>query len=77
MEISIKINDSLLSDFGVMYIKEFLQKQVELKELQISANRVTKYLQDEKKTKWEEEFEKAKQEAWDEYKYKFLDAEKK
>jgi len=77
MEISIKVNESLLSDFGVIYIKEYLQKQIELKELQISANRVSKYLLKEKHIKWEEEFETAKQEAWDEYKHNFLNPENK
>ncbi|MEA3450659.1 MAG: hypothetical protein U9Q83_02005 [Bacteroidota bacterium] len=77
MEIRIKVNDSLLSDFGIIYIQEYLQKQIELKELQISANRVSKYLLDEKHIKWEEEFNTAKQEAWDEYKSKFLNTENK
>ncbi len=72
MEISIKVNDGLLLDFGVIYIQEYLQKQIELKELQISANRITKYIQNEKEINWEDEFNEAKQEAWDEYKNKFL-----
>ncbi len=76
MQISINVNDSLLSDFGVIYIQEFLQKQLELRELQLSANRITKYLQASKNTNWENEFEIARQDAWDEYKHKFLNFNK-
>lgn len=63
MQISINVNENLLSDFGVIYIQEFLQRQLELQELQISANRVTKYLKSSKNVNWENEFETASQEA--------------
>ena len=76
MKISINVNDNLLSDFGVIYIQEFLQKQLELRELQLSANRITKYLQASKNVDWENEFETARQEAWDEHKHKFLNFSK-
>ncbi len=77
MQISINVNDSLLSDFGVIYIQEFLQKQVELQELQLSANKITKYLQANKDVNWESELETVRQDAWDEYKHKFLNFKKR
>lgn len=76
MEISINVNDKLLSDFGVIYIQEFLQRQLELRELQLSANHITKYLKASKNVDWESKFETARQDAWDEYKHKFLNFNK-
>ncbi|RLD50804.1 MAG: hypothetical protein DRJ05_19165 [Bacteroidetes bacterium] len=77
MEISINVNDRLLSDFGVIYIKGFLQKQLELQELQLSANRITKHLQASKNIDWEIEFETARQQAWEEHKQNYIDIKKK
>ncbi len=71
MEISINVKDNLLKDFGLIHVQEFLQRQLQLYELQISANRITNYLQDTN-VDWEKEFENERQIAWNEYKDKFL-----
>ena len=76
MEIKINIKDNLLSDFGVIHIRDFLQRQLQLYELQLSANSITKHLKDSKNVNWENEFETALQEAWDEYQQKFFKTNK-
>jgi len=74
MEISIKVKDSLLKDFGIIHVQEFLQRQIQLYELQISANQITKHLQAEN-INWEQEFEQLRHSAWEEYKQKFFKTE--
>lgn len=76
MQVSINVNDDLISDFGIIYIQEFLQKQLELHELQISANKITKYLQSNDSIDWEKELDIAREEAWNEYKTKFTNKDK-
>ena len=76
MEIIVNVKENLLSNFGVIHIQEFLQRQLQLYELQISANKITNYLQNSKTVNWEDEFEKAKEGAWDEYKQKFFNSVK-
>ena len=76
MEISINIKDNLLSDFGVIHIRNFLQRQLQLYELQLSANRITKHLKDSKNVNWENELDTARKEAWDEYQQKFFKTNK-
>ena len=76
MEISINIKDNLLSDFGVIHIRDFLQRQLQIYELQLSANHITKHLKDSKNVNWENEFETARKEAWDEYQQKFFKTNK-
>lgn len=76
MEISINVKDNLLSDFGIIHIKEFLQRQLQLYELQLSANRITKHMKESKNVNWENEFETARKKAWDEYQQKFFNTDK-
>ncbi len=71
MEISIQVKDSLLHEFGVLHVREFLQRQMQLFELQLLANNITKHLQSEQ-INWSAEFEQGRQDAWAEYKQKFL-----
>jgi len=73
MEITVKIKDSLITDLGVQHIKNFLQKQLQLYELQLSADKITGYIQQEENVNWEEELEKVREDAWQEYKTKFFD----
>ena len=75
MEIQLKINDTLLADLGTLYVKQFLEKQLQLLELQLSANKVNKAMQDQKDVNWEKEFDKARKEAWNEYENKFLNTD--
>jgi len=74
MEISINVKDNLLKDFGIIHVQEFLQRQLQLYELQISANRITKHLQSTN-VNWEHELEQQRQSAWDDYKQKFFKPE--
>ena len=75
MEITLNVKDTLLSEFGAIQIKQFLEKQLQLFELQILANNITKKLQSAKNVNWKEELDKARQEAWDEYKDKFFNSD--
>ena len=75
MEIQLKVNDTLLADLGTLYVKQFLEKQLQLLELQLSANKVSKAMQDQKDVNWEKEFDKARKEAWNEYENKFLNTD--
>ena len=76
MEITVNVKENLLSDFGLIHIQEFLQRQLQLYELQISANRITNYLQANKSVNWEAEFNNARQSAWNEYQHKFFNSSK-
>ena len=71
MEITVNVKENMLSDFGLIHIQEFLQRQLQLYELQISANRITNYLKENKTVNWEAEFDNARQSAWNEYQHKF------
>jgi len=75
MEIRLNVKDNLLSDFGIIHIQEFLQRQLQIYELQLSANKISKYLKKSKEVDWEMEFDEAKQKAWDEYQQKFFSKE--
>ncbi|MCU0392071.1 MAG: hypothetical protein MUE81_13205 [Thermoflexibacter sp.] len=72
MELSIKVKDDLVQTFGAIYIQAYLQKQIQLLELQILAEKLSTSIQEETDTNWEAEFEQARQEAWEEYKVKFI-----
>ena len=76
MEISVNVKENLLSDFGVIHVQEFLQRQLQLFELQLSANRISKYLKENKNVNWESEFDGARKDAWSEYQQKFFKTEK-
>ena len=75
MNINIQVKNDLLKEFGAIHIQEFLQRQLELYELQVAANKITPYLQ-ETDTDWENEFDQARQEAWNLYKQQFFNQEK-
>ncbi len=60
MELSVKIKDDLLQTFGVIYIQTYLQKQIQLLELQILSEKLSKTIQESTDVDWEEEFEQAK-----------------
>lgn len=76
MEITVNVKENMLSDFGIIHIQEFLQRQLQLYELQISANKITQYLQANKGVNWNEELENARQSAWNEYQHKFFNSNK-
>ncbi len=71
MELSIKIKDDILQSFGIIYVQTYLQKQVQLLELQFLAEKMSTALSESTDTDWETELEQARQTAWDEYKVKF------
>ena len=76
MEISINVKENLLSDFGAIHVQEFLQGQLQLFELQVSANKISKHLQESKNVNWKSEFEDAREDAWSEYQQKFFKKER-
>lgn len=75
MEILFDIKDSSIKNFGIVHIQKFLDKQLHLYELQVAANKLTKAIQNSPDVNWENEFEQARQKAWDEFNSKFLDKE--
>lgn len=75
MEILFDIKDSSIKNFGIVHIQKFLDKQLHLYELQVAANKLTKAIQNSPDVNWENEFEQARQKAWDEFNGKFLDKE--
>ena len=75
MEILFNLKESSIKNFGIVHIQNFLENQLHLYELQIAANRLTKALQETPNVNWEDEFEQARQKAWDEYDSIFLNKE--
>lgn len=75
MEILFNLQESSVKNFGIIHIKKFLERQLHLYELQIAANKITKAMHENKDVKWEDEFEQARQKAWDEYKVIFSNKE--
>jgi hypothetical protein len=52
-----------------------MEKHLHLYELQIVANKITKAMHEDKDIKWEDEFEQARQNAWDEFNIIFSNKE--
>lgn len=68
-EITIPIKDNLAQALGIEYLRKYFSKQVELLELQQLADKIGKTMQ-KVNINWDEEFDKARQLAWKEYKSK-------
>ena len=68
-EITIPIKDNLAHALGVEYLKKYFSKQVEFLELQQLADKIGNAMR-KVNINWDEEFDKARQLAWKEYKSK-------
>ena len=64
--VQIPIAEDLLLAMGQRAIEEFLQKQMQVLRLQLSAERLDKAISDSG-VDWESELESARQEAWEVY----------
>jgi len=72
MQITLDIKETVLKDFGLFQIQNFFQKQLQLLELQLLADKIGSKLSETKDIDWENEFDMARTEAWNEYKTLFL-----
>ena len=68
-EITIPIKENLAQSLGIEYLRKYFSKQVELLELQQLAEKIGKTMR-KVNINWDEEFDKARQLAWKEYKSK-------
>jgi len=76
MQITLDIKETTVKSFGLYQIQSFFEKQLQLLELQMLANKLTDKLKQAVDVDWETEFETARMNAWDEYKLLFLNSEK-
>ena len=76
MQITLDIKETVVKDFGLYQIQHFFEKQLQLLELQLLANKITDKLKQAIDVDWELEFENSRKEAWDEYKLLFLNQTK-
>lgn len=74
MQITLDIKETVIKDFGLFQIQAFFEKQLQLLELQLLANKITDKLKQAINVDWELEFENARKEAWEEYKLLFLNS---
>jgi hypothetical protein len=72
MQITLDIKETVIKDFGLFQIQEFFEKQLQLLELQMLANKLTENLKQTTNIDWDLEFENSRSEAWNEYKTSFL-----
>jgi len=72
MQITLDIKENTIKDFGLYQIRSFFEKQLQLLELQLQAKKISEALSQSKSVDWESEFEKAREDAWVEYKTSFL-----
>jgi hypothetical protein len=77
MQITLDIKETVVKDFGLFQIQSFFEKQLQLLELQLLANKITDKLKQSNDTNWEFELENSREEAWLEYKSSFLNSIKK
>lgn len=72
MTIQIDINDNVLRQLGEERLRQMIQDKVHAEELRLAADGIRQGM-DQATTQgvnWDTEFEKARQEAWEEYKQK-------
>ncbi len=76
MQITLDIKETVVKDFGLFQLQSFFEKQLQLLELQLLANKVTDKLKQANNVDWNMEFENARKDAWNEYKLAFLNIAK-
>jgi hypothetical protein len=69
-KIELDINDDLIKHFGIKAIKDYIEKELKLIRLQELSDEIGQTLIDKGITEeeWTQELDKAKKEAWEEYK---------
>jgi len=74
MQITLDIKDTVIKDFGIIQMQAFLEKQLQLLELQMLANKITDKLKQAVNVDWEFELDNARNSAWNDYKLSFLNS---
>jgi len=72
MQITLEIKETVVKDFGLNQIQAFFEKQLQLLELQMLANKISESLKLSPNVDWNFELENSRTEAWAEYKTLFL-----
>jgi len=74
MQITLDIKDTVIKDFGIIQMQAFFEKQLQLLELQMLANKITDKLKQAVNVDWEFELDNARNSAWNDYKLSFLNS---
>jgi hypothetical protein len=70
-EITVKLEDKLIKDYGKVFIKKFVEKQIEYLELFRGMDKIEEQVK-AANIDYEKELETVRQEAWKEYKKDFF-----
>ena len=70
-EITFKLKDDLLKDYGALYIRDFLEKQLEYLKLTRTMTKIEEHVRDSG-IDYEKALEDIRAETWEEYKKDFL-----
>jgi len=71
-EITVKLKDELIKDYGMLFIKNFVEKQLEHLELFREMDEIEQQIKDSNMN-YEKELENIREKAWQEYKKDFFD----
>ncbi len=70
-EITLKLRDELIKEYGEVYIKDFFEKQIENLSFMRTMSRIEERIK-ESGMDHDKELENVRQKAWDEYKKDFF-----
>jgi hypothetical protein len=70
-EITVKLNDELIKDYGTLFIQNFVEKQIEYLALLREMDKIEQQIKDSKMD-YERELENVREKAWQEYKKDFF-----
>ncbi len=70
-EIIFKLKDDLVREYGELYIKELLEKQLEFLSFRHTMDKIAQQIK-ESHMDYEKELETIRQKAWNEYKEDFI-----
>jgi hypothetical protein len=70
-EITVKLKDEVVKDYGELFIKNFVEKQIEHLELFREMDKIEQHIK-ASHMDYEKELESVRENAWQEYKKDFL-----
>lgn len=70
-EITFKLKDDMVKDYGELFIKNFVEKQMEYLTLIRAMNKIEEEI-NASKMDYDKELETVREKAWEEYKKDFL-----
>lgn len=71
-EITVKLKDEMIKEYGKLFIKNFVEKQLEHLELFREMDEIEQQIKDSNMD-YEKELENIKEKAWQEYKKDYFD----